>query len=544
MTPVSRPAAPSRVVASTRRRELVLVVVLSLLTNALAALLTSAPSYVDDSYYFNGGLRIATGQSQWPELAEPYFWNYVAASETLPAPGFAYWQPLASLLAALGIGLLRFLPPFRAAQVAFTLVAALVPVLAYLLAEQLGDRRHARVAALLATFSGVYVRYWSLPESFTPFAVSTSAALLLAGVGRQRGRWWSWAAAGVCGALAHLSRADGLLVPAVVGLVALLPGELPHRRLRNAVLVVVAYGLTMAPWFARNYAIFGSVQAPGGLSTLWLVDYNDLFAYPPELSAASYFEAGLGVIAGTKLRALGLHLLSFAAVHNLVFLTPLTLASLARRWRRPLLLPAVLYGVLMFAAMTFAFTLPGMRGGWLHSSSALVPFVMANAALGLDDAIRWVAARRSAWNARSAWRVFSAGSVGLALLVTIILPLIGTRQGGGSQPQRSDPALYGEIGETLAGLGVSPHTRVMSNNTPAFHLATGYGGIPVVNGDESALLRAADDYQVTYLVLDHNVVPELRSVYEEGPTSARLKLLGTYGGASRPVYLYEILPPE
>src|SRR5690606_31301501 len=228
----------------------------------------------------------------------------------------------------------------------------------------------------------------------------------------------------------------------------------------------------------------------------------------------------------------------------LVFLTPLTLASLARRWRRPLLLPAVLYGVLMFAAMTFAFTLPGMRGGWLHSSSALVPFVMANAALGLDDAIRWVAARRSAWNARSAWRVFSAGSVGLALLVTIILPLIGTRQGGGSQPQRSDPALYGEIGETLAGLGVSPHTRVMSNNTPAFHLATGYGGIPVVNGDESALLRAADDYQVTYLVLDHNVVPELRSVYEEGPTSARLKLLGTYGGASRPVYLYEILPPE
>lgn len=544
MTHASQPTTASvRPTVAIRRRDLLLVVGLSLLVNAVAALLTSGPGYVDDSYYFNGGLRIATGAAQWPELLEPYFWNYAAAPDALPAPGFAYWQPLPSLLAALGIGMLRFLPPFRAAQVAFTLIATLIPVFAYLLAEQLGDRRHARVAGLLAVFSGVYVRYWSLPESFTPFAVSTSAALLLAGLGRQRGRWWTWLAAGVCGALAHLSRADGLLVPVVAGLVALLSGTPPRRRLGHALLVVLGYGLTMAPWFGRNIAMFGSIQAPGGLSTLWLVDYNDLFVYPPNLTPERFFQAGLGTVAGTKARAFGLHLASFAVVHNLVFLTPLTLASLVRRWRYPWLLPAVIYGVLMFAAMTFAFTLPGMRGGWLHSSSALVPFVMANAALGLEDAIRWVAARRPTWQAGPAWRVFSAGSVGLALLVSIALPVIGAAQGGGNT-QRSDPTQYREIGETLDALGVPANTRVMSNNTPAFHLATGYGGIPVVSGDEAALLRAADAYGVTYLVLDHNVVPELASLYEDGPSSSRLDLVETFGSAEQPVYLYRIAPAD
>ena len=140
-------------------KDLVVLAVLAILVNGVVALLVTTPAYVDAFYYFDGGLRIASGDG-WQE---PYIWNYVAATGSLPVPAFGYWQPLAALLAAAGVKLFGWLmPDFGAAQLIFVLVAAILPLIAYELGLALGERKHAWLAGLLTVFSGLYVIYSSI----------------------------------------------------------------------------------------------------------------------------------------------------------------------------------------------------------------------------------------------------------------------------------------------------------------------------------------------------------------------------------------------
>ncbi|MBN1120384.1 MAG: glycosyltransferase family 39 protein, partial [Anaerolineae bacterium] len=191
------------------RRDLIILVVLSLLVNGIVALLVSDPNYVDAFYYFNGGLALAEGNG----FIEPYFWNTIGAPVSLPAPAFGYWQPLPSFLAMLGILLFGKASAFGSAQAIFVLAASALPVISYRIALRFGERRHAWLAGLLTVFSGIYVVYWSLPETFTLFVLSGAGALLLAARARRSGKkWWRWLLAGVCAGLGYLCRADGLLL--------------------------------------------------------------------------------------------------------------------------------------------------------------------------------------------------------------------------------------------------------------------------------------------------------------------------------------------
>lgn len=534
---------------SRRGRDLLLLYTLGLAVNGVVAWLVRDPGYVDAAYYFNGGVALVEGRG----FSEPYLWNYLQAPMELPVPSFTYWQPLPALLAALGIVLFgRWMPAFGAAQVVFVLLGAALPLVSYALAEQIGERRHALLAGLLTAFGGYYAIFWSLPESFTPFALAGAGALMLAAAGRHSGRWWVWALAGMCAALGHLTRADGVLLIVVVALVALLSGLTPatspfgsqgESRGLWAGAALAGYLVVMAPWFARNTILFGSPLASGGLNTLWLVDYNDLFTYPPNLSPQRFFAAGWAAILHTRQQALVGNLATFVGVHNLVFLTPFTLIGAWRRGGR--LLPVMLYAPTLFAAMTFAFALPGLRGGWLHSGAALMPFVTASAALGLEDAIHWMARQRG-WRADAAWRVFSAGSVALAAGVTAFALL--TRVVGLPDLRTVDwnrgGTLYDEVDAALDDLRVPLEARIMSNNPPGLYLHSGRGGVPIPNGDEAMLLRAADDYGVALLVIDHNVPPPLERFYWDGPASGRFVQLGRFGDEATPVYLYRILPAE
>jgi hypothetical protein len=105
-------------------------------------------------------------------------------------------------------------------------------------------------------------------------------------------------------------------------------------------------------------------------------------------------------------------------------------------------------------------------------------------------------------------------------------------------------AVYDQIGATLDAMYVPPDARVMTNNPPGFYTHTGRGGVPLPNGDEAALLRAAHRYDVAYLVVDRNVAAGLWGLYADGPTSGQLELIETYGSRSRPVYLYRVRSPD
>jgi hypothetical protein len=173
-----------------------------------------------------------------------------------------------------------------------------------------------------------------------------------------------------------------------------------------------------------------------------------------------------------------------------------------------------------------------------------MPFVLSAGVLGLDDVIRWVARRRTGWNASQARRVFGAAAVWFAVMITGYLlarSVVGIPNSGQIAWNQSN-LLYREAGIVLDEMGISEDEMVMVNNPPGFYTMTGRGGIPLPSGYESMLLRAADHYGIHYLVVDSNVAPALEDLYLTGPESERLVLLDTLGPASGPIYMYEIRP--
>ncbi len=188
--------------------------------------------------------------------------------------------------------------------------------------------------------------------------------------------------------------------------------------------------------------------------------------------------------------------------------------------------------------MTLVFTFAGDRGGLFHSTGALLPFFYAAAPLGLDAVIDWIARRRRTWNAATAKQVFSAAFIVYAVLLSFFV-----YRGRVIGPDWSDPIwnqsdrVYAAIGQWLRDRGeIDP--IVMVNNPPGFTYQTGLPSIVVPYGDESDLLRAADQFGARWLVLDANRPEPLAGVYAEPGSTERLRLSADFNQ----VYVFEILP--
>src|SRR3972149_10142789 len=179
---------------------------------ALAALGQAVPGYMDAEYYYAGALRLAQGDG----FTEPFLWNYFDNPTGLPHPSHLYWMPLASILAAMGMKAFGT-TSFWAARLPFILLYGMLPVIcAYLSLKFLKSSRYAWVAGLLAVFSGVYLVYASIPETFVLYLVLGGLIWLLI---LQNG--WDTVTArtvalragllGILAGLMHLSRADGII---------------------------------------------------------------------------------------------------------------------------------------------------------------------------------------------------------------------------------------------------------------------------------------------------------------------------------------------
>ena len=74
--------------------------------------------------------------------------------------------------------------------------------------------------------------------------------------------------------------------------------------------------------------------------------------------------------------------------------------------------PFFVYAALLFAfsALVSAVHVPG--GTFIHSAVALAPYSYILALEGIALAVGWVAARRTAWNAASATRIFTGATSG------------------------------------------------------------------------------------------------------------------------------------
>ncbi len=531
------------------RRDLALLLALGLVVNTLAARWITLPGYTDAYYYFGSAVQLARGQG----FTEPYLWNYlgptdVAADAARRWPSHLYWMPLPALIAAPGMAAaeavagraLDHAALFRAAQVSFVALAVLLPLLSHAAALALtGNRRHAWAAALLTLFSPYYLIYWTTTESFALYGVAAAGALL-AGYQAARspthsGRWLF--AAGIGAGLAHLTRADGVLVGACLGLWWMASGvplrqwraAADRRKLEGLAVLAGGYALVMGPWFVRNLLTVGALLPAGGLRTAWLVDYNDLFTlHPATLTAARYFATGWAAILAGKWAALQTNAASFAAVQTNLIGLPLLAAGAWRLRRHPLLHLTGLYALALFGLMTFVFTLPGERGGFLHSSVALLPVGWAVMLAGLDAAVEGVARRLKHWQPAKAQPVFTALLVLVSIALAAYLTVPHLRGWAGRD------AVYRDAGNiVLADL-------VAVNDPPGWYYQTGQPAIVIPSGGRADLLAAMRRYGARWLVLDINHGPELAALYAAPAADPDLTLVATLGGPAAPVYVLEL----
>ena len=500
------------------RHELLWLAVVGLLVQAFWAVRLEHPSYFDAYYYTGNAYRLATGEG----FAEEIIWHYLDDPAGLPSPSHTYWMPLASIVGAAGYVLTG---TFRGAQLPFWLIAGVaLPLMSYAINWRLaGERWQARMAALLTAAGGYYAAYWNQPTTFALFGLLAGGCLLALALAHSHSRraHGYWFLAGLSAGLAHLTRADGVLLLGIGGAIWIWPAlfssapsdatsftqrlRFLRGRLPALLLFVAGYLLPVAPWLWRNWRLTGAPLSGGGAETIFLTTYNDLFAYERSFDLQSYLAWGWWNIVRSKLEALWLAVQTFVAVTGLTAFTFFAVVGWVHASRREaarFLRPVTLYTLALFAVMSLVFTFPGQRGSLLHSSTAIWPWSMALVPLGISLTVHWIAARRAAWRPHTASRLFAAVFLFMVYLITLIVA-------GGQPLRQEEAAIYRAVGRQLG-----PDAVVMVGDPASFHYHTGLPALVVPNEPPAITLNAARRYGVSHLLLDANTPPPLKALYE------------------------------
>lgn len=518
-----------------KRRQWWSLALLSTALTILAAWQIREPGYMDAEYYYATGIEIAEGRG----FSEPFLWNYLDDPEGLPHPSHRYWMPLTSLFVALPVWI--FGSSFRAAQGASVLLTLLLPLLTARLAGWMGlAGRRAFLCGLLALFPGYFLAFNLTTDSFALYALLGAAGLWALAAAAQSPGWSGWLAAGLLIGLAHLTRADGLLllIPALFAL-----SHSKRSAWRAGLLLAAGYALVMMPWFLRNMLVGGSPLPAGASRAIWQLSYNELFSYPAEkLSAQRWLQAGWAQHFSVRLQALGLILASLLGVNGLVYLWAPVLLGIRKHRTQLLVRLWLIYLLMLGLVMAFVFPFAGPRGGFFHSSAALMPLLWIMALEGIAPLIRSLGRKRG-WNLAHAEGAFSAGLVALAALLTGYL-YWGRVVGPNPAQARwnTGSGNYRQVEALLEGL---PAGRAAVNNPPGFYLQTGVEAIVIPDGDENTLRQALLDFEVDWLVLESNHPAGLKALYaRQGLTSWTRQIAVLPGADGAPIYLLETINGE
>ncbi|GAB4504648.1 MAG: hypothetical protein Fur0043_16420 [Anaerolineales bacterium] len=504
----------------------------------LAAALTAAsfqdyPGYMDADYYFVGGLQLVEGKG----FTEPFLWNYLDDPAGLPHPSHTYWLPLSSILAALSM-FLTGQHTYAAARLIFILIAACIPPLTARLALDFTDRRAlALTSGLLAVFSVYHVPFMPVTDNFAPFMLLGGLVFLLA----KSNRWWAFLLMGLLSGLMNLARSDGLLWLALLGLLSLWRAAnyvsrttdyvlritpyalrlMPHAS-RLTSYALLGYLLIMAPWYARNLSVFGSLMAPGGDRILWLTNYNDTFAFPAgQVNIQSWLAAGWSSAFKVRLWALGMNAQNVIGAQGGILLFPFILIGLwqARRDLRVRL--AATGWLLLLAVMTLVFPLAGARGGFFHAGVAFQPLWWALAPLGLERIVAAIRAR--GFLDERAYGIFRVALVAVCALLTVVVLQKRIFQLG----WQNEEELYGKVEQFLVEQGAQPQDIVIALNPPGYYLVSGRSALVQPPGGPETILAVAARYGASYCVLEPlGVLPEYRTLYEQTTPFPGFEYLG------------------
>ena len=498
----------------------------------------TSPGYMDADYYLAGGISLSKGLG----FNEYILWNYLDDPSGIPHPSHAYWMPLASMLSAMGM-VITGVTNFSSGRTLFILiVSAIAPLTARLSYSIYRLREYALLAGIFAAIPAFYLAYLGTTDTFGLYMVLGCLWLLIAGdPGLSENLKLSLL--GLVSGLMHLGRADGV-VWLFLGFLYLVIGKskgkfsvdlratLSARAAFAAAALVGGYLVIMGPWMLRNLSAFGSLLSPAGLSTLWLVHYDDLYAYPgDQITFARWLASGAAAILRARWNALSINLQTAFAVQGAIFLTPLIIAGLWKARQHRAVIIGLLYWLITLFIMTGIFPEVGWRGGFFHSGAAIQPLFWAAAPAGLAEFVRLgVQIRR--WNWKQAWSFFRAGSILLLAILTLItagrrLSEFGATSDGWDQSARN----YTEIEAELDRIGAAESDIVMVNNPPGYYVATGRPAISIPDGGVSTTLAVAERYGGKYLILEPNHPRGMVDVYNRIEGDAWLQYIKTIGEA-------------
>jgi hypothetical protein len=478
-------------------RDLALLLLAALVARVVAAWLVPSAPYTDAAYYTLVAERLADGHG----FTLPVLYSFLEVGGSLPSipvlpvDSNGHWMPLTSIVAAGSMAI--FGSDWRAGQIPMVVLAVAWVGLTHFVTWDLWRvRGHAAVAGILAIFAGPMLIMLPLVDSFAPFGVFGALALWasMRAVRSDRWGWWLVLAGGLIG-LATLTRVDGLLL-------AIAPAVAWWTRLRSVALpVALGFGvaaamaclLVIAPWLARNVAVYGAPLPSAGGHTLWITSYNEQFSIGHEVSLATYLHWGIGPIVASKLAALAELAGRSVAVTGGAFALFFVGGSWLLR-RRAELRPFVAYWIVMFLAMGILFTFHAPKGAFLHSAPAWLPMAFAIAA-GSVAPVSTALGRAWPFLRRPQTHRFLTGA---ALMAAIILSLASSAVLLAGWRTAND-----RLATAADFLSASvPSDQVVMFADPArLNLLTGHPGVAAPFDPFAVIGRVVDGYGVRWVVV-------------------------------------------
>jgi hypothetical protein len=487
-------------------RTAVLLFVLALGVRLLLVAGFADPAYPDSFYYVDVARSLASGHG----FSVDFIWIFAEVGGTLPANPIlpiasnGHWMPLASLVQIPFIWLLG--PTAFASTLPFAIFGALAAPIARGIALEAGaSPRIAFGAGILGAVPALATPFMAQPDNFGLYEPLVAAALWMAARG-LKGHARSYVLAGLLVGVATLARNDGVLVGAAVGLSfawdrwrAWRSGgaRLPVIPIWAAVACAGLFVLVVAPWVARQLAVFGTISpSTASGKVLFIRNIGEWNSITTPATLQHLLGQGIGPLIASRVDGLLAAITIFSILIGGVLLAPFMAIGAWRRRRSRDFGPLLTYAAILFAfsALISAVHVPG--GTFIHSAIALAPGAYVLALEGVVGCVAWISARRRSWNRATAERVFTTSAVGFALVAAV----------GGSLTTQAVWAArrddFRAVAAALETAGAPATDRVMSIDASGMRYWTGRGGVVLVNDPLDTVERVARAYDIRWLVVN------------------------------------------
>lgn len=514
-----------------RTTNYLILFVLNLVVVGSVARFQTSPGYMDADYYFGGGIRLANGY----DFSEDILWNYIDDPQGLPHPSHGYWMPLASIFASLPMVMLGNIDFFSARLIFIVIAACVGPLSAFLSMWILKKTEYAFLTGILSIISSFYLPYVTTIDTFgicmllgIGWFMTINQILEIKSNQTNTGNiYLHYLGLGIIAGFFNLTRAEGIIW-LLFSLCVVVYFDFIWKQAKlgwvnffqKATICLVGYLLVFGPWMIRNIFVFGSVFTQGNVRTLWLTNYDELFAYPAsKLNFMHWWLSGFEIV---KSRALAFlqNIQTALAVQGQIVLFPLIVWGIWRLRKDPRVQIALsIWGVILFI-MTIVFPYQGARGGFFHTGAALQPFFWVLVPVGFNEFILWGQRIRN-WNIDQSSKIFKVSLIFLIAMISLVV--IKNRIIGESIEQPVwgwSNYIYHQVEQYLESQNIQKDDIVMVNNPPGYYVAAGRPAIVIPNEDENTVLDVSRRYGASYLLLESNHpysldglfrVPQIRS---------------------------------